>query len=99
METKNGDVKSGEVDGTTIVKETILELLSLLYDELDQARPRKLAMVISSPTVSQPASIGPSSNPSLSQTHAVIEAERQGCTAHNVKSTTKGGVSQKPHTR
>ena len=42
------------------------------------------------------------SNPSLSRTHAVIEAERDGATVHDVKSsngTKKGGVRLKPNVR
>jgi len=38
------------------------ELLSLLYDELDQERPRQLSMLLSSPSGSQPPSTGPPSN-------------------------------------
>ena len=38
------------------------ELLSLLYDELDQERPRQLAMLLSSSSGSQPPCTGPSSN-------------------------------------
>ena len=42
------------------------------------------------------------SNPSLSGTHAVIEAERDGATIHDVRSTNgtkKGGVRLKPNIR
>merc|ERR1712142_804890 len=37
------------------------ELLSLLYDELDQERPRQLAHLLSSPNSVLPSSVGPSS--------------------------------------
>ena len=42
------------------------------------------------------------SNPSLSRVHAVIEADRMGCTVHDSKSsngTKKGGIRLKPHIR
>ena len=42
------------------------------------------------------------SNPSLSRTHAVIEADRDGCTVHDVKSsngTKKGGVRLRANVR
>ena len=42
------------------------------------------------------------SNPSLSRTHAVIEADRDGCTLHDVKSsngTRKGGAKLRPNIR
>ena len=40
------------------------------------------------------------SNPSLSGSHAVVEADRDGCTVHDVKSsngTKKGGVRLRPN--
>ena len=42
------------------------------------------------------------SNPSLSRTHAVVEADGDGCTVHDVKSsngTKKGGVRLRPNVR
>ena len=42
------------------------------------------------------------SNPSLSREHAVLEADRMGCTVHDAKSsngTKKGGIRLKPHIR
>eukprot|EP00092_Neocalanus_flemingeri_P011686 GFUD01012596.1.p1 GENE.GFUD01012596.1~~GFUD01012596.1.p1 ORF type:complete len:2173 (+),score=594.82 GFUD01012596.1:2-6520(+) len=47
------------------------ELLSLLYDELDQERPRQLAMLFS-PSGSQPPSAGPSSNLAAPGSHGAM---------------------------